>query len=517
MIINWSILSPRKDKADVEVSYSRMKTEGLTDTEIKECADLFSSSYGNYSKTSAVRPGEKIKMGAGYYKKNYCKPGFYVALAKIEGKLVGQAFYIRKRYEGYGMMTWVLQLVVDRSHRKKGIASTLLRSIWGFSDDYAWGLATANPCTVKTLESATFRKCKPVVIRKNLRAIKLIGADTTFVNGDSYDVTNCSSQVNTKFFVDNSEFASEGSCEEYLGKLKPGYEWLAFTFQNQDLQLDKYIENFDKTVAFSEKILKETYSRMDIVEHGWAKGTPEEVAFMMQYLNQGTVLDFGCGTGRHSIELARKGYRVHGIDFAQKHIDYANNCKVQEGLEEKCSFECADVRKFRGNERVDNLICMYDVIGSFPEEKDNRDILLAAYDNLKVGGIMILSVMNMELTDYIVPQDRKVNLQKNPNALLKLPPSRIMKITGNIFDPEYIVIDTRTDLVYRKEQFDDDSNLSAEYVIRDKRYRMKEIRQLVKEIGFEILTSRYVRSGHFEEELTATDIHAKEICIVARK
>ena len=92
-----------------------------------------------------------------------------------------------------------------------------------------------------------------------------------------------------------------------------------------------------------------------------------------------------------------------------------------------------------------------------------------------------------------------------------------MKITGNIFDPEYIVIDTRTDLVYRKEQFDDDSNLSAEYVIRDKRYRMKEIRQLVKEIGFEILTSRYVRSGHFEEELTATDIHAKEICIVARK
>ena len=130
---------------------------------------------------------------------------------------------------------------------------------------------------------------------------------------------------------------------------------------------------------------------------------------------------------------------------------------------------------------------------------------------------MILSVMNMELTDYIVPEDRKVNLQKNPNVLLKLPPSRIMKITGNIFDPEYIVIDTRTDLVYRKEQFDDDSNLAAEYVIRDKRYRMKEIQQLVKETGFEILASRYVRSGHFEEELTATDIHAKEICIVARK
>ncbi len=64
--------------------------------------------------------------------------------------------------------------------------STLLHSIWGFSDDFAWGLASANPCTVKTLESATFRKCNTDFIQKNIDAIKMIGKDTTFVPDDAY-------------------------------------------------------------------------------------------------------------------------------------------------------------------------------------------------------------------------------------------------------------------------------------------------------------------------------------------
>ena len=122
-------------------------------------------------------------------------------------------------------MTWVLQLVVDTNYRRQGIASTLLRSIWGFSDDYAWGLATTNPCTVKTLESATFRKCKPDIIQKNLRAIRTIGADLSFVEDAPYNVTRSTSQINTNFFVDNRDFIKDSECEEQLGKLKSGHEW----------------------------------------------------------------------------------------------------------------------------------------------------------------------------------------------------------------------------------------------------------------------------------------------------
>lgn len=502
-----------------DISYSSKCTMDLTDEEIKECSTLFSSFYGKYSKQSEKRPGEQIYLPPSYYKKHYCKPDFYVALARDKENLVGQAFYIRKAYEKNKMMTWVLQLVVDVNYRKQGIASTLLRSIWGFSDDYAWGLATANPCTVRTLESATFRKCKPTVIKKKLKDIKQIGNDTTFVKPDAYIVTNSTSQVNTNFHIDNSEFITDtNSCDKYLGKLKPGCEWLAFTFQEQDIQIQKYKKHFDDIVMFSEKILKEAYSRMDVENHTWAKGTPNEVDFIEHYFKKGTVLDLGCGVGRHSIELSKRGYRVTGIDFSQKHIECATR-NAQDCLDKDAmpSFICEDVRTYTSEEKYDNVICLFDVVGSFPDDRDNKQIIKTAYQSLKKNGHFIISVMNMELTNAIVPNERKRNLKEHPEILLKLPPSNTMQSSGNIFISDYLAIDTRTKLVYRKEQFVNDSSLSAEYVIRDKRFYMYELVELLESYGFEIVEKRYVRAGHFDEKLEPLDGHAKEICIVAKK
>lgn len=511
----------RMDRKDMkkDIVYSSKSTIDLSESEIEECSELFSTFYGKYSEKSQFKPGEQVKMGATYYARNYCKPDFFVAMARDCGKLVGQAFYIRKQYEDYGMMTWVLQLVVNKEYRKQGIASTLLRSIWGFSDDYAWGLATANPCTVKTLESATFRKCDPTVIKEGLQSIKLIGNDTTFVSETAYDVTEGTSQVNTGFFVDNSEFEiNEETCDKYLGELKPGHEWLAFTFQHQDIQLDKYKKHFEDTVAFSEKILREAYSRMDVTTHSWTQGTCNEVDYIATFCQKGTVLDLGCGIGRHSLELANRGYEVCGIDFSNKHIDYARE-QAEKSNQDKatCRFVCEDVRSYRENRMYDNVICLYDVIGSFPFNEDNERIIETAYTHLKSGGIFVLSVMNMELTAARIPEERKVDLQEHPEILLNLPPSQIMQKTGDIFNPEYLAIDTKTNLVFRKEQFTNDSNLSAEYVIRDKRYTMKEMKYLLEKYDFDIVDMRYVRAGHFDEPLEALDEHAKEICIVARK
>lgn len=517
MFLNWGMPIRREPISKRNIVYSVKNAVDLSDKELEECSELFSSSYGKYSANSITRPGEQVKMGPKYYRKNYCKPDFFLAMARDGERLVGHAFYIRKRYEAYGIITWVLQLVVDKSYRKQGIASTLLRSIWGFSDDYAWGLATANPCTVKTLESATFRRCRPAVIKKNLRAIKLIGNDTTFVASNAYDVTNCISQVNTGFFIDNTEFNVKDSCEEYLGKLKPGYEWLAFTFQNQAIKLDKYQKHFDEIVAFSENILKEAYSRMDIVAHGWTKGTENEVSFIVERCNKGSILDLGCGIGRHTVALSKMGYKTCGVDFSAKHIAYANEQREKENVQDNCEFVCDDARSFKAKNKFDNVICLYDVVGSFPDEQDNVNIIKTAHSNLNENGIFILSVMNMELTESIAFPNQKADLKERPDVLMKLPPSGTMQKSGNIFNPKFLAIDEKTRLVYRKEQFGNDNSLSAEYVIRDKRYTMDEIESLLIKNKFKIIDKRYVRAGHFDEKLQALDEHAKEICIVAQK
>lgn len=502
----------------LDIDYSTKRMLELTDDNIKECSELFSNSYGKYNQESDIRPGQQVKMGVSYYKNNYCREGIYIATARDNDKLVGHAIYIRKKYEEYGIMTWVLQLVVDQNYRRQGIASTLLRSIWGFSDDYAWGLASANPCTVRTLESATFRKCKPATIKRNLKAIRMIGNDTSFVSNDAYIVNNSSSQVNTHFYIDNSEFGSDPECEKNLGVLRPGYEWLAFTFKDQGIQKDKYESHFNAFIAFSEKKLKDAYSRMDMVSHGWAKGTANEVEFIFNICKKGKLLDLGCGIGRHSLELSHKGLYVKGIDFSRKHIEYAWEERNKRNIKEtECEFECADIREYKDGIEYDSVICLYDVIGSFPEEKDNISIIETAHRQLKKDGFFIVSVMNMELTESIVPEERKGSMRQNPDVLMKLPPSNIMQSSGNIFNPEYLAVDTDTGLVFRKEQFSGDDELAAEYVIRDKRYKKDEICSLIKRQGFEIVNSCFVRAGHFDEPLEALDEHAKEICVVARK
>ena len=279
-----------------EISYINIPAEKLTDEQIRQCSELFSNHYGRYSNRSKMRPGEQVKMGAAYYKKNYCVPGFSVALALHDNNIVGQAFYLRKRYESIGVMTWIVQLVVNSGYRKQGVASTLLRSIWGFSDDYAWGLATANPCTVRTLESATMRKCKPQVMHKHdhLSAIRRIGKDIAFVRDSNIEITAVSSRIDSGFDVDNSGLSGKEEYERKLGKLKPGREWVAFTFQDQGIQADQYAKNFSKIIEFSEKQLLDAYSRMPIEQQGWAQGTSREIDYILTHTSHTKNWDKTC-------------------------------------------------------------------------------------------------------------------------------------------------------------------------------------------------------------------------------
>jgi hypothetical protein len=121
------------------------------------------------------------------------------------------------------------------------------------------------------------------------------------------------------------------------------------------------------------------------------------------------------------------------------------------------TFELADSRDAEINEMFDVGVCLYDVIGSYADDHDNFQVFKNLVRHIKPGGYILLSVMNMELTERRAKH--WFSIDSEPDKLLTLRPSDTMEKTGNVFDPDNYLIDQNTRIVYRKEQFAEGAEL----------------------------------------------------------
>jgi 2-polyprenyl-3-methyl-5-hydroxy-6-metoxy-1,4-benzoquinol methylase len=71
-----------------------------------------------------------------------------------------------------------------------------------------------------------------------------------------------------------------------------------------------------------------------------------------------TVLDAGCGIGRWSRRLARRGATVTGVDLAPSMIEEANRRVAAEGLRDRCRFRVGDVAELDLGRRFERVLCV---------------------------------------------------------------------------------------------------------------------------------------------------------------
>ena len=67
----------------------------------------------------------------------------------------------------------------------------------------------------------------------------------------------------------------------------------------------------------------------------FTRDTVKEADFLVEELNlppRSRILDIGCGTGRHSIELARRGYQVTGVDISSGMLTEAKKRAEEAGV-----------------------------------------------------------------------------------------------------------------------------------------------------------------------------------------
>jgi SAM-dependent methyltransferase len=136
-----------------------------------------------------------------------------------------------------------------------------------------------------------------------------------------------------------------------------------------------------------------------------AKISPAQIASEIDFVEDslgvekgGALLDLGCGTGRHAIELARRGYEVVGFDLSLAMLARAAD-EAQE-RDQKLNFVQGDMREMTFEESFDGVYSWNTSFGYFDEET-NAKVIAKVRTALKTGGQFLLDVINR---DYMIRQ-----------------------------------------------------------------------------------------------------------------
>jgi SAM-dependent methyltransferase len=94
------------------------------------------------------------------------------------------------------------------------------------------------------------------------------------------------------------------------------------------------------------------------------------------------VLDIPCGFGRHSVELAARGYQVTGVDISPEMIELARKHAISAGL--KIEWRTSDMRDVSWESEFDAVFCFGNSFG-YLDPEGTRDSIRAISRALKPG------------------------------------------------------------------------------------------------------------------------------------
>jgi len=189
------------------------------------------------------------------------------------------------------------------------------------------------------------------------------------------------------------------------------------------------------------------------------------------------VLDLACGTGRHAIELTRRGYQVVGFDLSLAML--AKAADEAQDRNQKINFVQGDMREMTFEETFDGVYCWSTSFGFFEEEK-NSAVIANVRRALKPGGQLLLDVVTR---DFVAQQC----------------PSLVWFEGDGCVCMDDMTIDWITSRmkIKRTMMMDDGRSREIEYSIRI--YALHELGKLLHENGFRVsqVSGRIATPGVF--------------------
>lgn len=144
----------------------------------------------------------------------------------------------------------------------------------------------------------------------------------------------------------------------------------------------------------------------DTADMAWTDRTESEVDRVLKILRPRggeRVLDLACGSGRHSLELRRRGFEVVGADISPELLEIAREEAAEQGLE--VDFVEADLRELDFDAEFDLVLSLNDgAIGYLETEEENLRLFEVVARALKPGGRHLSQLPNVLYAQEHLPQ-----------------------------------------------------------------------------------------------------------------
>jgi SAM-dependent methyltransferase len=130
---------------------------------------------------------------------------------------------------------------------------------------------------------------------------------------------------------------------------------------------------------------------------------------LLDFPQAARVLDLCCGPGLWVVPLARRGYRVTGVDLSPDMLAQAKAACAQAAVD--VDLRCEDMLAYRQPEAFDVVLNVFTSFGYFDDPADNLLVLRNAYASLAPGGQLIIDVLGKEVLAGWVGRPKTVNVE----------------------------------------------------------------------------------------------------------
>ena len=207
-----------------------------------------------------------------------------------------------------------------------------------------------------------------------------------------------------------------------------------------------------------------------------------------------SLLELGCGTGKHALNLTKMGYKILGIDQSQEMIDAAQKNE---------NFKCinGDIRNLNLNKKFDSIISLFHVISYQITNKSLNAVFKTAYDHLNDHGLFLFDAWFAPAVINLKPDVRVKTISNKSNTITR------------IAEPEMILNNNQVNVKYT---FYDVNNSSGKLRVTEEIHQMRffsipELEYIANQIGFQLL--------EVEEFLTSNEpsLETWGVCFILKK